>query len=115
MRNNSGFTIIELMTVIVIIAALTALAVPNFFQFLPGYRLKSAARDLYSNLQLARIEAIKTNSNVAVNFTTNPGDQYSIPAMGITEVLLNYGSGVNFDGPSNSFKGDCHACATTFK
>jgi len=100
MRKRSGFTIIELIIVIAILGILTAVGVPNFLSWLPKYRLKSAARDLYSNMQLAKMAAIKANGNCSVTYSSNP-DQYTVNLLNKTVVLGDYGSGVNFDGPNN--------------
>lgn len=67
---NLGFTIIELIIVICLISMLTAIAVPSFIQWLPNYRLKAAVRDLYSDMQKARMEAVKTNRNVFITFVS---------------------------------------------
>ena len=55
MKREQGFTMIELMITIVILCILLGLAIPGFSRWLPNYRLRGAARDLYSNLQLAKI------------------------------------------------------------
>ena len=70
---------IELLVVIVIMAVMAAIAIPAFVVWLPNYRLKSAARDLYSNLQLAKLGAVKQNNSWAIAFdqTADPG-QYQI-------------------------------------
>ena len=100
-KKNSGFTLIELMVVIVVIGIFVAIGLPNFMSWLPKYRLKSAVRDLYSNMQLAKMAAIKSNVNCSVTYSTDP-DQYVISgALSKTVVLGDYGSGVNFDGPGN--------------
>jgi len=74
-RQNAGFTLIEVPVVIVIMAILAAIAIPGFSGWLPDYRLRQAARDLYSNLQRAKINAIKSNSEWRVYFdsSVNPG------------------------------------------
>ncbi|MEA3477552.1 MAG: GspH/FimT family pseudopilin, partial [Bacteroidota bacterium] len=41
---------------------------PNFIQMLPNYRLKDATRTLFSNMQKAKITAVKTNTNCTVTF-----------------------------------------------
>jgi type IV fimbrial biogenesis protein FimT len=70
MRNNSGYTITELMVTIAVIAILASLAIPSFIAWLPNYRLRSGAEEIQSTLQLARITAIKENSTVTVDFNT---------------------------------------------
>jgi len=68
LHRNSGFTLIELMIVIGMIGILTAISVPAVMKWLPNYRLKAAARDLYSNMQKAKMEAVKRNTNVFIVF-----------------------------------------------
>ena len=68
MRNNSGMTIIELMVVIGILAILAGIAIPGFIGWLPNHRLRSAADDVQSTLQNAKLRAIRENAIVRVNF-----------------------------------------------
>jgi type IV fimbrial biogenesis protein FimT len=58
-KNNSiGFTLIELLVVIGMMAALALIAIPAFSAWMPEYRLKQAARELYSNIQRAKMGAV---------------------------------------------------------
>ncbi len=59
---------LEMMTVIGIMGILATIAIPNFISWLPNYRLGSAARDILSAMQNARLVAVKENVNVQVNF-----------------------------------------------
>jgi type II secretion system protein H len=81
MRKQSGVTLIELIVVIAILGIMAAIVVPNYLSWLPKYRLKGAARDLYSNMQLARMAAIK-NSNTSTITYTSAG--YTITTNAIT-------------------------------
>lgn len=64
---TSGFTLIELMLGIVVLAILLALAVPSFTSQFQKQRLKGAAERLVSELQFARSEAVGANQDILVN------------------------------------------------
>ncbi len=68
MRNNSGFTLIELAVIIAIVGVLAGIAVPSFVGWLPKYRLNSSADDIQALVQNARLRAVKENAHVAVLF-----------------------------------------------
>jgi len=72
-ERESGFTLAELMTVIAIIAILAGIVAPNLIGWLPNYRLRSAARDVYSNFQKAKLTAIKEHCNCTVTFNQPVG------------------------------------------
>lgn len=74
-RAESGITLVELLVILVILAALATITIPTFSVWLPNYRLKSAARDLYSNFQMAKMGAVNKNRDWAVilDRTNSPG------------------------------------------
>lgn len=69
-----GFTAVEVLIVIGILIALAAVAIPNLSSWASNQRLKSAARDLFTHFQHARLEAVKRNSNIALNFYPDVGE-----------------------------------------
>lgn len=73
---SHGFSLIELMVVISIVAILASLAIPSFVEIFRTNRLSSAASALQSSLNLARSEAIKrgANARVVVAAKTTAGD-----------------------------------------
>jgi type IV fimbrial biogenesis protein FimT len=68
---SRGFTLIELMIVIALMAVLTSLAVPGFSQFLSKRSVSAAAATLATDYRFARSEAIKRASFVTVCRSTD--------------------------------------------
>lgn len=63
---SRGMTVIELMTALVVVAILVAIAVPSFKNASLSSRLSASANDLLASVQLARSEAIKRNVAVTL-------------------------------------------------
>lgn len=75
---NRGFSTIELVVIIGVVAALAAISVPIFKNFSPSYNSKLAVRDIVSQMQLARVHAIKNRVTAVVAFypkTFSPANQ----------------------------------------
>jgi type IV fimbrial biogenesis protein FimT len=66
-----GVTLLELVIVMVIIALGAVALAPNIGAWLPGYRLRSASRDIVSTLRVAQMKAVSNNQEHRVLF--NPG------------------------------------------
>lgn len=62
-----GFTLLELLITLAIVAIVTAVAAPSFSDIIERQRVRSAADNLRSSIELARSEAVKRNSPVTVN------------------------------------------------
>lgn len=73
---NKGFTLIEIMIVIVIMGIMAAIATPNLMSYMSRLRLNGAARQVMTDLMLARGKAVSENKRVGVVFTSN--HQYTI-------------------------------------
>jgi prepilin-type N-terminal cleavage/methylation domain-containing protein len=81
MKREQGFTLIELMITMVILGILLGLAIPGFSSWLPRYRLRGAARDVFSNLQLAKMTAVKDRARCGVLFDVTNG-KYRVVSAG---------------------------------
>ncbi|WP_374088578.1 GspH/FimT family pseudopilin [Methylomicrobium lacus] len=68
-KHNTGFTLTELLIVVAIIAILAVLAVPSFQNAMRAQRAEGAAEAFLAALQNAKMEAIKTNSDMRIAFS----------------------------------------------
>ena len=66
-----GFTIIELMVTVAVIAILAAVAIPSFESIINGNRITSQANELVGVMQRARSEAIRFNQRVYICSSSN--------------------------------------------
>jgi len=67
----NGFSLVELMVVVAIVAILAAVAAPSFSVMLRNNRLAAASSALQVSLSLARSEAVKRGSNARVTVAAN--------------------------------------------
>ena len=58
----------ETMVVVAIIAILASITIPNFFFWLPEFRLRNSVADIQSMIRSARLRAVKENARVVVLF-----------------------------------------------
>jgi type IV fimbrial biogenesis protein FimT len=71
---NRGFTLIELMITIVIVAIVITVGVPSFNDFIASQRVRAAASDIMSDLAFARAEAIKESRRAIVEAVDGAGN-----------------------------------------
>jgi prepilin-type N-terminal cleavage/methylation domain-containing protein len=69
MRSKHGFTLLEILYVIVIVAILSAVATPFIRNWLADIRVKTAARQVQLDLMWARSQAIHLNTRVVIKVT----------------------------------------------
>jgi len=65
-NGSQGLTLVELILCMAILAVLLAIASPLLGQFSSGYKLRAATRELATDLQFARLLAVKENRSFQV-------------------------------------------------
>jgi type IV fimbrial biogenesis protein FimT len=70
-RSQTGFTLYELLTTMLIVGVILALGVPNMRAFNQNSRISSIANDLHSSFHLARSEATRAKANVTICASAN--------------------------------------------
>ncbi len=97
-RDCRGFSLTEAIVSCLIAAITGSIAISFYSAWIPDYRLKAAARDLYSCMHQAKMTAIKTKADCSIKYYTAP-DRYFVSGTSRTVRLGDYGSGVRFGGP----------------
>ncbi len=90
--HRAGFSLIEVVVVMGIIAALSAAAIPSIQDMLERRRLQGFARDLANVFQIARSQAIRTGNHQIVFFgplgTADPAGTVLVDSVGATVPML---------------------------
>jgi len=68
---QQGFTIVELMITVALIAVIAGIGIPSFRQLIATNRVTATINEFHSGLRLARVEAVKRNANVVFCATSN--------------------------------------------
>jgi prepilin-type N-terminal cleavage/methylation domain-containing protein len=86
-----GFSLVEMVVVVVVIAVTAAIGVPRYTSALLRYRADMAARRIVTDLAAARTRARITGASQTVIFVTGT-NSYSIPGMpGLDNPAASYG------------------------
>ena len=87
--NYKGYTLVELLVIISILGIISAVSVPNLLSWYPNYRIRSASKELYNNLQWARMSAIKARENCYIDFNSPGANQYTVNFESKTVRIVN--------------------------
>ena len=68
MKNNSGFSLVELMTVLVIIGITVSISMPSFLKWRQNQQLNTAARGVQSIIQSMRLQSLKESAVTQIQF-----------------------------------------------
>jgi len=90
---SGGFTLIEGMIAIAILAIVASLGAPSFEALLARFRLRTGADTVTSGLQLARSEALRRNQPVRFTLTANSTSWTVSTLVGGTTIQSYRGNG----------------------
>jgi prepilin-type N-terminal cleavage/methylation domain-containing protein len=100
-RRRGGFTIIEVMIVVAIVAIFAAYAVPSWQQYQRNLQLRAAARSVANAFSMARSRAITTGNRHIVVFAVDPLNPNDVCGNAVVDAAGNPAPLVVFDdGPA---------------
>jgi prepilin-type N-terminal cleavage/methylation domain-containing protein len=94
-KNEKGFTLVELLIGIMITGILVIASAPNFSRLMHGFRLNGAVRIVWGDIQKARLLAIKEGQTIRMDFTNT---SYEISRVPTTEVILRRNLSLAYPG-----------------
>jgi prepilin-type N-terminal cleavage/methylation domain-containing protein len=71
MRQEKGFSLLELVIVCVLLVIIAAISIPNITRMNANYKLDAAGHSVASLLQQARMQAVKTNQPAYTKYDAN--------------------------------------------
>jgi len=114
-RGEGGFTIVELLVVLVVIGLMAAWGLPSMVQLLNRIRLTRAADETVVFMQRARLEAIKRSTTTQVTYnvaTAKAPGSFEVTATGVSTPLLGPSplpKGIELWGPTDSSAEGTHS------
>lgn len=101
MKPSSGFTLVEMMISVAILAILLGVAVPGFQSFIQNTKIRTTADNMQAGLNLARAEALRRNARMSFWLVSDVSASCARSASGTSWV-------VSFDNPA----GTCNSASS---
>ena len=73
MKQTDGFTLMELMVTVAIVAIVSTIAVAGYSHLIEKTRLSSAANDIKGDLELAKLTAVRRHATILAYFDDGAG------------------------------------------
>jgi prepilin-type N-terminal cleavage/methylation domain-containing protein len=93
---STGFSLVEIMIVITIIAIVSATAIPYGLNFVKNYKITGAAQGVVAEIQRARAQAVKRNTGrgILLNFNYPQAEAYQFTSLDPNPMTGNWDGGV---------------------
>jgi prepilin-type N-terminal cleavage/methylation domain-containing protein len=104
-KNRKGFTLLEILIVIAMMAVLGAISYPAFTSFSKTYKFRAAGREVLTTAMQARSNAIRDNATWRVEFD-HAANKFNLVApdgsVAVSHDLSSYGHGIKLIGDTES-------------
>ena len=81
-RTNQGFSLIELVIVLVVFGIILSFGLPSFWRYSQTQQLRGTSENLAQTIQLQRSRAMATGQNVNINFNTATPNAWTVMGEG---------------------------------
>lgn len=78
LTTNKGVTLLEVLVAVAVIAIIGGIAIWSSQGIMEVYRVRGAARQIYADMQMARLKAIKEGKDWAVEFIAGSQTNYCV-------------------------------------
>ena len=87
-RTQQGFSLIELMTVLVVFGIVLSFGIPSFWRYSLSQQVRGASENLVQTIQLQRSRAMTTGQDVNINFNTAAPMAWTVMGEGRSNRML---------------------------
>lgn len=92
-RRSKGFSLIELIIAVALLALVLVLGIPTFSGVLASMRVRSVAEGMLGGIQMARTEAMRRNQPVTFSLDSEDGGGWSVRLVSDATVLQTKSAG----------------------
>jgi len=91
-KNDAGYTLIELLIIVLILGIFASIAAPSWLGFINRQRVRTVNDRVFQSLRLAQSEAKRTKSEVKITFNSIDSNNVKVPTVTFVPPLPTGGS-----------------------